>query len=108
MNEDASAEDDTINLNEIIHDLMANTEDFDKYQAAQIDYVAKKKAMLDERIEVNVGKGAALTTWNVVDDIMERDLTNPVPYFKNIGITGFDFAKKEVNTVQKTIVVSFG
>jgi len=88
-NEDTSAEDDTINPNEIIHDLIRNNEDFDKYQTAQMNYVAKKKAMLDERTEVNVGKGAALTTWKVVDDIMERDLPDPVPYFKNIGITGF-------------------
>ena len=50
--------------------------------------------MLDERTEVNIGKGTALTTWNVVDDIMERDLPDPVPYFKNIGITGFDFPRR--------------
>jgi len=91
-NEDASAEDDIINPNEIIHDFMENTEDFDKYQTAQMNYVAKKEAMLDKRTEVTVGKGAALTTWNVVDDIMETDLPGPVPYFKNIGITVFDFA----------------
>ena len=42
-NEDAAAEEDMINPNEIIHDLMATTDDFDKYQAAQMNYVAKKK-----------------------------------------------------------------
>ena len=64
--------------------------------------------MLDERTEVNIGKGTALTTWNVVDDIMERDLLDPVAYFKNIGITGFDFSEKEVKDgSSKTIELTY-
>jgi len=64
--------------------------------------------MLDERTEVNIGKGTALTTWNVVDDIMERDLPDPVAYFKNIGITGFDFSEKEVKDgSSKTIELTY-
>jgi len=62
---------------------------------SEIRLASSLKAILDERTEVNVGKGAALTTWNVVDDIMERDLPDLVPYYKNIGITGF-FADKDV------------
>jgi len=52
--------------------------------------------MVDEKLMVSVGKGAKKTTWAVVDDIMETDLPDTVPYLKDIGITGFDFANKEV------------
>ena len=43
-NEDDSAEDDTINPNEIIHDLMRNTEDFDKYQARSNELCCEEKS----------------------------------------------------------------
>jgi len=93
---DNSFDEDTIDLNECLRDVVEDTEAFDKYQAAQNQYVKLKKAMIDEGTEVIVGKEDKRTRWKVQDDILAKDLPDCVPYFKELGIKGFDFGNKRV------------
>ena len=95
IDNDITVDEDTIDLNEILRDCVGE-ESFDKYQAAQNRYETMKKAMIREGTQVLVGKKEYRTRWNVVDDILESDLPDDVPYFKEIGIKGFDFADKVV------------
>ena len=88
-------DEDTIDLNDILRDCI-DEESFDKYQAAQNRYATMKKAMLTEGTQVIVGKNESMTRWKVVDDILELDLPETVPYFKEVGISGFYFSDKAV------------
>jgi len=67
---------------------------FDKYQSETNKYLEEKAKMINDELEVVVGKGAKRTTWVVVDDVKESDLPVPVENFKQIGIRGFDFSRK--------------
>ena len=95
IDNDNTVDEDTIDLNDILRDCIEE-ESFDKYQAAQIQYAAMKKKMISEETQVIVGRNESMTRWKVVDDVKESDLPDDVPYFKEIGIKGFDFADKVV------------
>ena len=93
---DNSFDEDTIDPNDCLREVIEDTVTFDKYQAAQNTYVKMKKAMIDEETEVVVGKDAKRTRWKVQDDILAKDLPDCVPYFKELGMKGFDFGDKGV------------
>ena len=92
---DDTLDEDLIDLNDILRDCIKE-ESFDKYQAAQNQYATMKKAMLSEGTQVIVGKNEFMTRWKVIDDILESDLPDTVPYFKQVGISGFNFSDKAV------------
>jgi hypothetical protein len=78
----------------VLRDIMEWEPSFDKYQSATNKYLEEKAKIINDKLEVVVGKGVKRTTWGVVDDVKESDLPVPVAHFKQIGIRGFDFSRK--------------
>ena len=70
----------------VLCDILEWVPSFDKYQTATNKYLEEKAKMIEEKLEVVVGKGAKRTTWVVVDDIKESDVPVPVEHFKQIGL----------------------